>query len=55
MVVRSLDMNKDQFRPKDEDEELLGPEVPYLSVIGTLMYITNCIRPDIAFAINLLS
>ena len=55
MVVRSLDMNKDQFRPKDEDEELLGPEVPYLSVIGTLMYIANCIRPDIAFAINLLS
>jgi hypothetical protein len=30
MVVRSLDMNKDQFRSKDEDEELLGPEVPYL-------------------------
>ena len=55
MVVRSLDMNKDQFRPKDEDEELLGPEVPYLSVIGTLMYIANCIRPDIAFAVNLLA
>jgi hypothetical protein len=49
MVVRSLDMNKDQFIPKDEDEELLGPEVPYLSAIGALMYIANCKRPDIAF------
>jgi hypothetical protein len=42
MVVRSLDMNKDQFRPKDENEELLGPEVPYLSAIEALMYIANC-------------
>src|SRR6266511_2573053 len=33
MVVRSLDMNKDQFRPRDENEELLGSEVPYLSAI----------------------
>jgi len=55
MVVRSLDMNKDQFRPKDEDEELLGTEVPYLSAIGALMYVANCTRPDIAFAVNLLA
>ena len=55
MVVRSLDMNKDQFRPSDENEELLGPEVPYLSAIGALMYIANCTRPDIAFAVNLLA
>ena len=55
MVVRSLDMNKDQFRPKDEDEELLGTEVPYLSAIRALMYIANCTRPDIAFAVNLLA
>src|SRR6266542_335949 len=55
MVVRSLDMNKDQFRPRDENEELLGPEVPYLSAIGALMYIANYTRPDIAFAINLLA
>ena len=55
MVVRSLDMNKDQFRPKDEDEELLGTEVPYLSAIGALMYVTNSTMPDIAFAVNLLS
>src|SRR6266508_2761965 len=52
MVVRSLDMNKDQFRPRDENEELLGLEVSYLSAIGALMYIANCTRPDIAFAVN---
>ena len=55
MIVRSLDMNKDQFRPKDEDEELLGTEVPYLSAIGALMYVANFTRPDIAFAVNLLA
>jgi hypothetical protein len=55
MVVRSFDMNKDQFRPKDEDEELLGLEVPYLSAIGALMYVANCTRSDIAFAVNLLA
>src|SRR6266498_1870915 len=55
MVVRSLDTNKDQFRPRHENEELLGPEVPYLSAIGALMYIANCTRPDIAFAVNLLA
>ena len=33
MVVRSLDTKKDPFRPKDDDEEILGPEYPYLSAI----------------------
>jgi len=55
MFVRSLDKDKDPFRPKDENEELLGPEVPYLSAIGALMYLANCTRPDIAFAVNLLA
>ena len=55
MVVRSLDMNKDPFRPRDNDEEILGPEFPYLSAIGALMYLANCTRPDIAFAVNLLA
>ena len=31
MVVRSLETIKDPFQPKGNDEELLGPEVPYLS------------------------
>ena len=55
MVVRSLDVDKDPFRPQKKDEELLGPEVPYLSAIGALMYLANYTRPDIAFAVNLLA
>ena len=54
MVVRSLDVKKDPFRPCTKGEELLGPEVPYLSAIGALMYVANCIQPDIAFSVNLL-
>ena len=41
MVVRSLEVTKDPFRPKEENEELLGLEVPYLSAIGALMYLAN--------------
>ena len=55
MVVRSLEPEKDQFRPKEQDEEILGPEVPYLNAIGGLMYLAQCTRPDIAFAVNLLA
>ena len=55
MVVRSLETIKDPFLPKGNDEELLGPEVPYLSVIGALMYLASHTRPDISFAVNLLA
>ncbi|KAJ0866438.1 putative RNA-directed DNA polymerase [Helianthus annuus] len=50
MVVRPLDPHKDPYRPQKEGEEELGPEVPYLSVIGVLMYLANNTRLDIAFA-----
>ena len=55
MVVRSLEVTKDPFRLKEENEELLGPEVPYLSAIGVLMYLANYILPEIDFSINLLA
>ena len=55
IVVRSLDVKNDLFLPCENGEELLGPEVPYLSVIGTLMYLANYTRPDIAFSVNLLA
>ena len=55
MVVRSLDVNKDPFRPRMDDEELLGPEIPYLSAIGALMYLASHTRPDISFSVNLLA
>ena len=34
MIVRSLDAKKDPFHPKEENEALLSPEVPYLTEIG---------------------
>ncbi|KAL0324728.1 UNVERIFIED_CONTAM: Secreted RxLR effector protein [Sesamum calycinum] len=55
MVGRSLDVEKDPFRPRESDEELLGPKVPYLTAIGALMYLANHTRPDITFAVNLLA
>jgi hypothetical protein len=42
MVVRSLDVKKDHFHPQEDGEEILGPEVPYLSAICALMYLENC-------------
>ena len=54
MIIRSLDINKDPYRPKEEDEEvLLGPEVPYSSAISALLYLAQCIRPVILFSVNL--
>ena len=55
MVVRSLGLDTDPFRPKMDDEDDLGPEMPYLSAIGALMYLATHTRPDISFAVNLLS
>ena len=55
MVIRSLDVKKDPFRLCTNGEELLSPEVPYLSALGALMYLANCTRPDIAFSVNLLA
>ena len=55
MVVRSLEVTKDPFRSKEENKELLGPEVSYLSAIGALMYLANYTRPDIVFSVNLLA
>ena len=53
-VVQSLDVKNDSFHPCKKDEELFGPEVPYLSAIGALMYLINCTHSDIVFSINLL-
>ncbi|PHT88088.1 hypothetical protein T459_10194 [Capsicum annuum] len=52
MVVRSLDVNKDPFRPQEKNEELLHPKIPYLSA---LMYLANTTRLDISFSVNLLA
>ncbi|XP_050238254.2 secreted RxLR effector protein 161-like [Mercurialis annua] len=55
MVNRSLNVETDPFRPCGENEDILGPEVPYLSAIIALIYLANCTRPDISFSINLLA
>ena len=54
MIVRSLDVKKDSFRPCKKNEELLGLEVQYLSVIGALMYLANCTHSNIDFSVNFL-
>ena len=48
-------MNKDLFHPKEKNEELFGPKVPYFSAISALMYLANCTRPNITFSVNLLA
>ena len=55
MAVRSLDVEKDPFKSKEEGAELLGHQCTYLSAIGVLMYLANGTRPVIAFAFNLLA
>ena len=54
IVVRLLNVKNNLFRPHEGNEEVLRPEVPYLSAIGALMYLVNCTRSDITFATNLL-
>ena len=54
-LVRSLDVKNDSFRPREKGEELLGSEVPYLSVIGALIYLYNCTSPYISFSFSLLA
>ncbi|KAJ9561317.1 hypothetical protein OSB04_006477 [Centaurea solstitialis] len=55
MVVRSLNVEKDHFQPPTDDEYILGPEVPYLSAIGALMFLAGHTKPDISFSLNLLA
>jgi hypothetical protein len=55
MVIRALEKETGPFRPCQEGEEDLGSEYPYLDVIGSLMYLANNTRLDVAFAVNLLA
>ena len=41
MIVRTLDINKDPFRPKGDDEEILNLECSYLGAIGALLYLAQ--------------
>ncbi|XP_070668921.1 secreted RxLR effector protein 161-like [Malus domestica] len=55
MVVWTLDVKRDPLLPKEDEEKILEPEVPYLSAIGALLYLAQCTRLDISFAVNLLA
>jgi hypothetical protein len=55
LQVRNSDPQLDIYRPIDEDEEPLTADCPYLSAIGSLLYLANTIRPDIAFSVNFLA
>ena len=54
MDIMFLDPDKDPFRPREEDEDILGPEVPYFIAICALIYLANCTISNILLAINLL-
>ena len=54
MIVYSLDVKNDRFRPCENGEKLLGLEVPF-SANGALMYLADCTQPDIVFSVNLLA
>ena len=55
MIVRSLDINKYPFRPHENNEELVGSEIQYLSAIGALIYHATDFQSNILFSINLLA
>ncbi|XP_075096154.1 secreted RxLR effector protein 161-like [Nicotiana tabacum] len=51
-VVKGDQLSKDQC-PKNEVKMRTMKDVPYVSVVGCLMYIQVCTRPDIAFVVNM--
>jgi hypothetical protein len=55
MIIRALEKDKDRFKPREEGEEVLGQEYPYISVISAPVYLANNMRPDIAFTVNYLA
>ena len=55
MVVHILDIARDPFRPKEDEEELLEPEVPYLSAIDAILYLAQYTGPAISFVVSMLA
>ena len=47
MLAQPLSRETDNLVPKDQFD--------YLSVIGSLLHITNCVRPDVAASVGVLS
>jgi Reverse transcriptase (RNA-dependent DNA polymerase) len=55
LQVRNSEEEKDIYAPIRPDEEPLKAECPYLSAIGSLLYLANTTRPDISFSVNFLA
>ena len=55
MIVQQLDMKKDSFLLLEKDENLLGPEVSYLSAIGALIYILLIVLFKYCFSYQFIS
>ena len=53
-VDKSLSLNRD-ICPKTPKEKEKMSRVPYVSVVGSLMYAMMCTRPDICYIIGLVS
>ncbi|GJU05934.1 retrotransposon protein, putative, ty1-copia subclass [Tanacetum coccineum] len=49
-----LDLNKTQGASTPEEVKRMQ-NVPYASVVGSIMYAVRCTRPDVAFAQNIIS
>ena len=45
----------DDQRPKTQEEENMMRQVPYASVVASLMYAMLCTRPDICYSINMVN
>ena len=45
----------EQDCPKSDDEKAKMAKIPYASVVGSLMYAMIATRPDIAFAVGVVS
>ncbi|KAI9200924.1 hypothetical protein LWI28_015124 [Acer negundo] len=52
--IHGIKLSKEQV-PKNEHEEQFMSRVPYASAVGSLMYAMLCTRPDICFAVGIVS
>ncbi|GJW71422.1 retrotransposon protein, putative, ty1-copia subclass [Tanacetum coccineum] len=50
----SIKIIKDLY-PKTNEELNRMSRVPYASVVGSIMYVMTCTRPDVSFALNMVS
>ena len=45
----------DEQRPKTLEEEDMMRQFPYASVVGSLMYVMLCTRPDICYLVGIVN